>query len=701
MLNKNISRYKLLVLIFLTFCATSCPSYCFIISSKGLLILKSHIYRSPCKINTLTYSKKEGNLSLNITINVDSSNEDNQTYSHDSLDGGNSVKLGKDNENEFETEDSTPEENSQESEKKENNLDFDKFEFDPKTYKKIVDSFTLYKGPSFSLSEYNRELPEGCRTIADFLEYPRNYDFSKSAEIVSQGMEYELDDSFDDEGGLSGVKRMEGPYLESSYETIGSIAETSEKRYTTREDEEVDVEPEETYDILKDRKKAEDVRKIYKGNYEPFEHFPDLESDAETVDENEDDEQSEDVDYGHPKANRKDDVPLSKINPNYFMFDSYGYLQYYLKYINDYKYDLFSYHNKNVEKPSFYLNYEYTKKIERPFPPSRDHTEKMREYFISLLPTLMDRLVELIKNDPNKNNTPSPPMHDLSLLFNFKPPKYLFEDDDTYDENGDLLVDKDQKYYEKYASLKGIHDPDNNLIYPYHNFEPVLLRKLLSTYLEIYNTKDLGPMPTYKKYKSRSKYLKAATFPTHTKPPEPISDIDCGNNSSGIDNNNGVDYSMDSKSDGMNEIGEEDYLEKWKNLPRYEIRTKLYERGKKKRGQAMVYLEPGNGNIIINNRDGYQYVFYNEFRLREILEPLSSLKLNKHFNIVAKTYGGGISGQSVAIRHALVRYLYRILSPKLKPILRKFDLVSIDRRRVERKKTNLRKARKKEMYSKR
>ncbi|UKJ90326.2 ribosomal protein S9/S16 [Theileria orientalis] len=690
MLNNNISIYKSLVLIFFIFSALSSPSYCFITSSKGLLILKSHIYRSPCKINTLTYSKKE-----------DSFNEDNQSHLHNSQDDDNSVNLHIYDENGFENEDSTPKQSSQKSGKNENNLDFDKFEFDPDTYKKIVDSFTLYKGPSYSLSEYNMELPEGCRTIADFLEYPRNYDFSKSAEIVSQGMEYQLDDSIDDDGGLSGVKRMEGPYLESSYETIGRLAESSEKRYTTREDEELDVEPEQMYDILKDRKKFEDLRKIYKGNYEPFEHFPDLESDSETVDENVNDEESEDINHGREKAHRKDDVPLSKINPNYFMFDSYGYLQYYLKYINDYKYDLFSYHNKNLEKPSFYLNYEYTKKIERPFPPSRNHTEKIREYFISLMPTLMDRLVELIKNDPNKNNTPSPPMHDLSLLFNFKPPKYLFEDDDEYDENGNLLVEKDQKYYEKYASLKGIHDPENNLIYPYHNFEPVLLRKLLSTYLEIHNTKDLGPVPTYRKYKSRSKYLKAATFPTHTKPPEPIIGIDYGNSISRIDTNKDVDDTMDARIDGMDGNSQEDYLEKWKNLPRYEIRTKLYERGKKKRGQAMVYLEPGNGNVIINNRDGYQYVFYNEFRLREILEPLASLRLNKHFNIVAKTYGGGISGQSVAIRHALVRYLYRILSPKLKPILRKFDLVSIDRRRVERKKTNLRKARKKEMYSKR
>ncbi|BAM40072.1 ribosomal protein S9/S16 [Theileria orientalis strain Shintoku] len=648
MLNHNIFRFKRFVLIFLIFCTIPCPSYCFIVSSKGLFILKSHIYRSPCKIDTLKYSKKEGNFLLNNRINVDSSDEDNQTYSLNSEDDNNSVYLDLDNKNDSENVDFLPNDSSQKSGEKKNNLDFDKFEFDPETYKKMVDSFALYKGPSYSLSEYNRELPEGCKTIADFLEYPRNYNFFKSAEIVSQGIDYGLEGSLYDDDGLSEVKRMEGPYLKSSYETMGKLAESTEKRYTTREDEEDEVEPEKMYDILKDRKKVEDF------------------------DEKQVDEESENVNHGQSKANRKDDVPLSKINPNYFMFDSHGHLQYYLKYINDYKYDLFSYHNKNEEKPSFYLNYEYTKKIERPFPPSRDHTEKLREYFISLLPTLMDRLVELIKNDPNKNNTPSPPMHDLSLLLNFNQPKYLFEDEDEYDENGNPLVDKDQKYYEKYASLKGIHEPENDLIYPYSNTEPVLLRKLLSTYLEMHNTRDLGPLPTYRKYKSRSKYLKAATFPTHTKPPEPISDIDHGN-----------------------------YLEKWKNLPRYEIRTKLYERGKKKRGQAMVYLEPGNGNIIINNKDGYQYVCYNEFRLREILEPLSSLRLKRNFNIVAKAHGGGISGQSVAIRHALVKYLYRILSPKLKPILRKFDLVSIDRRRVERKKTNLRKARKKEMYSKR
>ncbi|EAN32630.1 Ribosomal protein S9/S16 family protein [Theileria parva strain Muguga] len=639
MLQIVLLKNKLLFLIFISFCTIFHTCNTFVLSPTRFSISHKNIYRCPLRIYTRLYSVKE-----------DSSHENNEN--NDNIDDELSKLLHSpipdDNDLEgydFSQVQSTDVESNSETPTDISLSNFDKFHFDPEIYKSMIESYKVYKGPSYSLTEYNQPLPEGCRTIVDFLKYPRNYNFARSTDISlnMEDMSSAKIDAISPELGEAELEnRMEGPYLESGYQTIGDVAQSTSTNYFTREEDEEPVQPEKMLSILEQK----DIKSIkeYKRNRG---------SESE----------SSDVSYKSAEKDEnvvKDELPVSKINPNYFMFDPYGYLKHYLTYINKYNYDVFSYHNKNDERPSFYLNHEYVNVIEKPFPPDSNNTLNVRKHFLSLIPTLMDKLVEYIKNDPNKDRTPSPPMHDLTLLQNYKKPEYL---EDDYESDGE--VD-----YEMYASIKTLHDPRNEVIYPFYDFEPILKRRLLSTYLEIYNTQDLGPLKYHKVYRSRSKQLKTNAFPTHTRPPKGDSDINLEEKPI----NSGV------------------FVER---------RIKLYEQGKRKRGKAMVYLEPGNGNIIINNRDGYQYVYYNEFRLREILEPLSKLEINTNFNIVAKTKGGGISGQSVAIRHALVRYLYRILSPKLKYILRKFDLVSIDRRRTERKKTNLRKARKKEKYSKR
>ncbi|XP_952372.1 ribosomal protein S9/S16, putative [Theileria annulata] len=625
-------KNKSLFLIFISFCTIFHSSNTFILSPIRFSTSHKNIYRLPLRINTTLYSENEDS-----SQEIDE-NTNNNDYGESKVP---STQIAEDNN--LGLKDSTPVKYTDIESGSESSMDvsienFDKFHFDPEIYKSMIESYKEFKGPSYSLSEYNKPLPEGCRTIVDFLKYPRNYNFARAGDL-SLNMDKLIKDKGADVSAefedFDYEKRMEGPYLESGYQKIGDLSKSTTKRYFTREEDEEPIEPEQMLSVLeqKDLKSIKEFKS--KSNTE-------TETSNEILDKEE-----------------QDDVPLSKINRNYFMFDSYGYLQHYLKHINKYKYEVFSYHNKNDEKPSFYLNHEYINEIEKPFPPPTSNTMAVREHFLSLIPSLMDKLVDYIKNDPNKNKIPSPPMHDMRLLENYKKPEYL---EDDYESDGE--VD-----YEMYASIKTLHDPQNDVIYPFHDIEPVLNRQLLSTYLEIYNTQDLGPLKYYKFYRSKSKHLKTNTFPTHTRPPK-------------------ADSELNSEEEPNNKV----FVER---------RIKVYEHGKKKRGKAMVYLEPGNGNIIINNRDGYQYVYYNEFRLREILEPLSRLQINTNFNIVAMTQGGGIAGQSVAIRHALVRYLYRILSPKLKPILRKFNLVSIDRRRVERKKTNLRKARKKEKYSKR
>ena len=70
------------------------------------------------------------------------------------------------------------------------------------------------------------------------------------------------------------------------------------------------------------------------------------------------------------------------------------------------------------------------------------------------------------------------------------------------------------------------------------------------------------------------------------------------------------------------------------------------------------------------------------------------------FDVEINVFGGGIKGQAEAVSLAVSRALIND-NPEKRPALKKEKLLRRDAREVERKKTGLRKARKKEQYSKR
>ena len=70
------------------------------------------------------------------------------------------------------------------------------------------------------------------------------------------------------------------------------------------------------------------------------------------------------------------------------------------------------------------------------------------------------------------------------------------------------------------------------------------------------------------------------------------------------------------------------------------------------------------------------------------------------FDISVNVFGGGIKGQAEAISLAIARALI-LDNPEKRPPLKKAKLLRRDARKVERKKTGLRKARKQEQFSKR
>ena len=127
--------------------------------------------------------------------------------------------------------------------------------------------------------------------------------------------------------------------------------------------------------------------------------------------------------------------------------------------------------------------------------------------------------------------------------------------------------------------------------------------------------------------------------------------------------------------------------------------TFFYGTGRRKTSTARVFLRPGGGSIVVNDRS--LDVFFGRKTAQMIVrQPLELTQLGEKFDIKITVKGGGITGQAGAIRHGLTRALMQY-DESLRPPLRKAGFVTRDAREVERKKVGLRKARRATQFSKR
>ncbi|CAJ1382339.1 unnamed protein product [Effrenium voratum] len=108
--------------------------------------------------------------------------------------------------------------------------------------------------------------------------------------------------------------------------------------------------------------------------------------------------------------------------------------------------------------------------------------------------------------------------------------------------------------------------------------------------------------------------------------------------------------------------------------------------GKRKTACAIVRIVKGNGQFIVNGRDAIQ--FFNNYPIwwLKACEPLSALSEKNSFDIIAKSFGGGVSGQAGAIRLALARAMQEY-NFNWRPLLKKAKYLTRDWRMVEPKKT--------------
>ncbi|MFO1364283.1 MAG: 30S ribosomal protein S9 [Burkholderiales bacterium] len=124
-----------------------------------------------------------------------------------------------------------------------------------------------------------------------------------------------------------------------------------------------------------------------------------------------------------------------------------------------------------------------------------------------------------------------------------------------------------------------------------------------------------------------------------------------------------------------------------------------YGTGRRKSAVARVFIKPGKGRIVVNDKPVDQY-FGRETGRMVVRQPLALTNHLTTFDVMVNVDGGGESGQAGAVRHGLTRALIEY-DAALKPVLSKAGLVTRDAREVERKKVGLHKARRRKQFSKR
>ncbi len=121
--------------------------------------------------------------------------------------------------------------------------------------------------------------------------------------------------------------------------------------------------------------------------------------------------------------------------------------------------------------------------------------------------------------------------------------------------------------------------------------------------------------------------------------------------------------------------------------------------GRRKTSVARLYMQPGNGEIIVNGKTVQNY--FNSDVLEIIVkQPLVKVEQAENFDIKINVDGGGPTGQAEAIRLAISRALCEV-DPEHRPALKSEGFMTRDPRMVERKKPGRRKARRSFQFSKR
>src|SRR2546425_3946903 len=112
-----------------------------------------------------------------------------------------------------------------------------------------------------------------------------------------------------------------------------------------------------------------------------------------------------------------------------------------------------------------------------------------------------------------------------------------------------------------------------------------------------------------------------------------------------------------------------------------------YGTGRRKSAVARVFIKPGKGDFIVNDRPAKEY-FARETGQMVVRQPLVLTDKLTQFDVMVNVSGGGEFGQAGAVRHGLTRGLIADY-PAPKPLLGKAGGVTHPASVVERKKARV------------
>ncbi|WP_020589181.1 30S ribosomal protein S9 [Desulfobacter curvatus] len=130
-----------------------------------------------------------------------------------------------------------------------------------------------------------------------------------------------------------------------------------------------------------------------------------------------------------------------------------------------------------------------------------------------------------------------------------------------------------------------------------------------------------------------------------------------------------------------------------------ESANQFYATGKRKNSVAKVWLMPGTGKIVVNDRELDEY-FDIPVNRNVLTSPLVLTDKSDAFDIKITVMGGGYTGQAGAIRQGVSKALV-LSDPDLRGVLKSAGFLTRDARQKERKKYGKKGARASFQFSKR
>ncbi|QHD65446.1 30S ribosomal protein S9 [Neorickettsia findlayensis] len=137
-----------------------------------------------------------------------------------------------------------------------------------------------------------------------------------------------------------------------------------------------------------------------------------------------------------------------------------------------------------------------------------------------------------------------------------------------------------------------------------------------------------------------------------------------------------------------------------KRVPVVDRQGRAYGTGRRKASVARVWVKAGTGSFCVNGKSDLMSYLRHQYLCQDVYLPLRVCDVAGKFDVFATVKGGGISGQTGALRLGLSRALQNF-NPYFRGPLKESGFLVRDPRVVERKKYGRKKARKSFQFSKR